>query len=294
MVRLAHISDIHVTARPLGMCLGDWWTKRCAAWLNVHVGGRGSRFRNAERVLDVWRTEAPGRRFDRIIFSGDATTMGFPRELERAARMLGVSESQSGLATPGNHDYCTRPAEGSGEFERTFAPWLAGERIDGHTYPFAQKVGDAWIVSVNSARGNFWFWDASGRIADDQLDRLRRLLKALSPGPRILVTHYPICLANGKSESYAHGLRNCEKAIGIAAEGGVKLWLHGHRHDFYWFAKPTQAPFAVICAGSGTQNKLWSYLEYDLNGSSLAARRRVFDERSNAFRDAESFTLSLE
>jgi len=294
-IRLAHLSDVHVTARPLGWRRGDWFNKRLAAWLNLRCLGRGYRFRHADRTLETLTAEVRMSRPDRLIFSGDATALGFEAEVARAASLLGVDNAGAlpGLAVPGNHDYCTRAAAAGGHFERHFAPWQQGERVEGCVYPFAQRVGPLWLVAVNSSAANRWPWDASGRVGSDQLKRLQLLLKSLAPGPRILVTHYPVCLANGRRERHSHGLRDLPDLVRVAADGGVCLWLHGHRHGAYYHRDSAYAPFPLICAGSATQSRLWSYGLYTIQGRQLHAVRREYDPRQEAFRDKETFALEL-
>src|SRR5207248_9859364 len=126
--------------------------------------GRRHRFRRADEALTALAAELRERRPDRVVFSGDATALGFGAELIRAAELLGLADARMppGLAVPGNHDYCTPAAEASGLFERLFTPWQQGERVDGTVYPFAQRVGHVWLVAVNSCTGNFWPWDAGG------------------------------------------------------------------------------------------------------------------------------------
>ncbi|MCI0680603.1 MAG: metallophosphoesterase [Gemmataceae bacterium] len=291
-VRLAHVSDLHLTAPGSDWRWRDWVGKRLFTWLNLRFFGRGRRFAHVERVLTRFAAELEERQYDRVIFSGDATALGFDTEMRRVAEILKV-EQIPGLAVPGNHDYCTMGAARSGNFERRFAPWQQGTRINGQVYPFAQQVGHVWLIAVNSAKGSRWCWDATGRIGDDQRDRLRRLLHGLPPGPRILVTHYPICLANGRREGLAHGLKDVRDTVAAAAAGGVGLWLHGHRHRFYCLPQPPGAPFPVICAGSTTQSGLWNYGEYEIEGHRLRGVRRVYDPQSDAFRDADRFELEL-
>lgn len=294
-VRLAHLSDVHVTARPLGWKRADWLNKRLAAWMNLRLLGRGFRFSRADEVLGCLVAELRQRRPDRVVFSGDATALGFESELARAATLLGVAgdEPLPGLAVPGNHDYCTHHAAASGDFERHFAPWLEGERVDGQVYPFAQWVGSVWLVAVNSSTANRWAWDASGGVGAEQLGRLEQLLSRLADGPRILVTHYPVCLASGKRERGSHGLRDLEALVAAAERGGVCLWLHGHRHHAYYHPRPPFAPFPVICAGSATQHRLWSYWEYAITGQQVEAVRREYDPLKRCFVERESFALPL-
>jgi 3',5'-cyclic AMP phosphodiesterase CpdA len=294
-VRLAHFSDIHVTAQPLGWRRGDWFSKRLTGWINLRWLGRRYRFRRSEEVLRALVADLRQRRPDRVIFSGDATSLGFDAEFDRAASILGLNRPDPlpGLAVPGNHDYYTRAVVASGLFERHFHTWQQGERIDGVLYPFAQRVGHVWLIAVNSCIPNRWAWDASGRVGPEQLDRLERLLAQLGPGLRVLVTHYPVVLASGKPEHRSHGLRDLNELIAVAVRGGVCLWLHGHRHGSYHHLQSRHAPFPVICAGSATQNGRWSYGEYTITGNHFQALRRVFDSDAGRFRDAATFEIEL-
>src|SRR5438067_9815142 len=180
MIRLVHFSDIHFTTKPLGWRASDFCTKRLPGWINLRWLGREHRFCHAQEVLNSLKKELKRERPDCIIFSGDATGLGFENELIRAIDLLGVSElhGQPGFAVPGNHDYYTPAVAASGTFERHFAPWQAGERLDQSTYPFAKRVGPVWLIGVNSCTGNRWFWDATGRVDAPQLERLRQLTRS--------------------------------------------------------------------------------------------------------------------
>jgi 3',5'-cyclic AMP phosphodiesterase CpdA len=294
-IRLAHFSDIHLTAAPLGWRPADWFSKRFTGWLNLAALGRARRFALADEVVAALVAELRRDPPDRVIFSGDATALGFETEFARAASLLSLANGNPlpGLAVPGNHDYYVGRAGRSGHFERHFAPWLVGERVDDAAYPFAQRVGPLWLVAVNTSVPTVLPWDASGRAGAEQLGRLERLLAGLTPGPRILVTHYPVCHDCGRSERPSHGLRDLARLVDVAAAGGVRLWLHGHRHGAYHHPSPGQAPFPVICAGSATQRGCWSYQQYTIEGSRFTARRRQYDARQRGFGDADSFTLEL-
>jgi 3',5'-cyclic AMP phosphodiesterase CpdA len=294
-VRLAHFSDVHVTTDRLGWRLRDWMSKRVAGWINLSVLGRAKRFARANEVVAALMAELRQSPPDRVIFSGDATALGFEAECARAASLLGLAGADPlpGLAVPGNHDYYVARDVRAGHFERHFAPWLGGERVDGAAYPFAQRVGPLWLVAVNTSVPNRLPTDASGLTGAEQLARLERLLDGLGPGPRILVTHYPVCLESGRSEKRSHGLRDLTRLVDVASRGGVGLWLHGHRHGPYHHVNPGQAPFPVICAGSATQRGYWSYRRYTIEGRRFTALRREYDPQRGAFRDAETFALEL-
>ena len=294
-IRLAHFSDVHVTAPACVWRTRDWFNKRFSAWVNLRVLGRGYTFRSTDRVLKVLVDDLRRRRYDRLLFSGDVSAMGFEEEVARGAYLLGVGQPDcpAGIAVPGNHDYCTHAAARSGHFERYFAAWQVGERVGDAVYPFAQRVGPAWLIALNSATANRWPWDASGAVGADQLARFEALLERLEGGPRILVTHYPVWLPGGRRERRTRALRDLEKVVAACQRGGISLWLHGHRHEAYHTISLDFVPFPVICAGSATQSGRWSYSDYTLTGYHLRVLLRVYDEAEDQFRDGTSFELDL-
>ena len=230
-VRMAHISDIHVTAPACIWRREDWFNKRLSAWINLRFLGRGYRFRRADHVLSVLADELRHGGFDRILFSGDASAMGFEEEVARAAHLLkiGRTDEMPGLAVPGNHDYCTAAAARAGHFEPIFSPWQAGARRRRR-------------LPVRPAR--------RPRLADraELLDgqplavgraRRRRPRSAAPAGgaaatagrrAAILVTHYPVWLASGRREPR---IRPCVTSTP-------------------WWRRPTAAASACGCTAIGT------------------------------------------
>lgn len=294
MIRLAHFSDIHLSSALHDWQRVDWFSKRLTSWMNHRLLGRARKFALGEEILARLMDDVVRRGIDHLVFSGDATALGFESEVRQAAEVMRIGQLPiPGLAVPGNHDYCTLSASASGCFERHFAPWQEGRRIGAHRYPFAQQVGPVWLIGINAAVGNRWPWDASGRIGAPQLERLRQLLAQLPAGLRILVVHYPLRLSTGRREFGSHGLRDLDALIAIAQAGGVKLWLHGHRHTPYHLQQSGPIALPAICAGTATQHGIWSHGEYQIDGSTLKAVRRIYDPHGRCFRDVEEFTLQL-
>src|ERR1043166_4724697 len=91
-VRLVHFSDIHVSAPRCVWHREDWLNKRLTAWINLRLLGRGFRFRRTEQVLKALVAELERRPADWLVFSGDATALGFEEEVARAAVLLRVGE----------------------------------------------------------------------------------------------------------------------------------------------------------------------------------------------------------
>jgi 3',5'-cyclic AMP phosphodiesterase CpdA len=296
MIRLAHFSDVHLTTPRLGWRVRDLLGKRSTGWVNVKLLGRGKRFRFAERVMESLKCEFRERRFDHLVFSGDATTMAFDSEVTAAAERIGVGDPTlpPGIAVPGNHDLYTFGAVRRRMFESAFAPWQRGERADPNfVYPFAQKVGPAWLIALNSARANLFPWDATGKVGKSQLERLRELCSKLGPGPRIIVSHYPIFTRGRKPEPRWHRLKDWKRARDVAAECGASLWLHGHKHAWYVLGSDADLPFPTIDVGSSTQEHLWGYHEYEIEGEILTGLRRTFDLNADGFTDADRFEVKL-
>ncbi len=297
MVRLAHISDVHVYCPDAHWRPRDWFSKRLTGWINLRFLGRGGGFRDSVDVLGRLMEDVYNRRPDLILFSGDATSLAVEEEFATTARLLGVGRPGGipGLAVPGNHDYYTHDAAARGLFEKHFAPWLEGERIDGEAYPFARRVGPLWLIAVNSAVPHRLPWNSTGRVGRPQLDRLRRLLALphIAAAPRILVIHYPIARADGRPEQWLRRLRDLGETLAVAVEGGVSLWLHGHRHHPYHLPASVASPIPSVCAGSGTLRGVWTYAEYQIDESCVVAERRSFDPANGAFHVTDRFELPL-
>lgn len=296
MVTLAHFSDVHLSSPRLGWRVRDWFGKRTSGWVSVRYLGRGRRFRHADDVVDALMRDIVQRRPDRIVFSGDATMMGFGAEIRAAAARLRVDDTATppGVAVPGNHDLYTHSAARSRAFEEAFATWQVGERVDEtHTYPFARKAGHVWLIGLNSAKPNLLSWDARGKVGAAQLDRFRKLCDSLSPGPRVVVSHYPLLTPDRQPEPRWHRLTDFAAVRDAAAECGVCLWLHGHRHGWYVLPVGPGQPFHSVGVGSSAQTSLWGYHEYTIDGWKLSAQRRVYDPDAGRFADRETFELIL-
>jgi 3',5'-cyclic AMP phosphodiesterase CpdA len=290
VVRLAHFSDLHLTTTPLGWQARDWLSKRVTGWLNARLLPRFFRFRHAEIAVRALVEDLGAANVNHAIFSGDASTLGFESECRHAAGLLPLS-TMPGLAVPGNHDYYTPLAEASGGFERAFASWQQGLRIDHATYPFAQPVGHIWLIALNSSRGNCLPWDATGYVDQPQLERLLQLVKRLDERPRILVTHYPVLRENGQPETGHHALVNPHEVLEAARAAHISAWLHGHRHHAYCLTGAL--PFPVICAGSATDSSCWTWHWYEIEGQDLRIQGRVFRPATGRFEAGDSLSVSL-
>jgi hypothetical protein len=115
----------------------------------------------------------------------------------------------------------------------------------------------------------------------------------LDPGPRVIVSHYPLLTRGRHPEARWHRLIDWREVRDAAAACGASLWLHGHKHAWYILEAGEHQPFHSICVGSSAQEKLWGYHEYEIDGTALTGLRRVFDLEAGRFVDADQFALEL-
>lgn len=296
MTRLIHFSDIHLFEPNIPWRTRDLFSKRLTGWINNRYMHRGKTFRQANHVLKQLVEDAYFKNPDMVLFSGDATTLGTSEEFRLAATLLKVNEpgTPSALAVPGNHDYYSPRCAQSGLFEKTFATWQEGIHVDDHTYPFAKVVKDAFIVGLNTCQGNRWAWDSTGKVTEDELHRLEKLLQHpdAENKTKMLVTHYPVFLKDGQPEKRHRRLRNLKDVLIVARKHGVSLWLHGHRHDPYIHPATADTP-ATICVGSGTQLHRWNFHEYLLEGKTLTIQMHMYDASKGKFEVGRRETITL-
>lgn len=186
-----------------------------------------------------------------IVFSGDLTLNGLPREFV-AGRAWLDRLPRPWLHTPGNHDtpYWNLLLRALVPFAR-YRRWVGDPAGGGHD-------GEGFAVRmINTARGAQPRPDWSkGAINLEACKAAAQALEAASPaGLRIVSCHHPLVEATGAPVS--GGVHRGELAAALMAERGVDLILTGHVHT----------PFAVpLAAGDG--------LTYAVGAGTLSLRTR--------------------
>jgi len=284
-LRVIHLSDVHVRQRWGGWRPRDFFGKRTTGWLNLTLTHRGRAFRGAAALVGAIAERVQGLRPDLVVFSGDATALGFPGESQAVAKALGVGRpgGVAGIAVPGNHDHYTHSAVLVSGFETAFGPWMQGERVGEFPFPFARRTGDVWFIGVNSCVPNAIPWDARGSVGAAQLGRLDELLSRLDDCHRVLVTHYPYVTAEGLPEPPMRALRDREQLADVIRKHRVTVWLCGHRHRAYHIGPTDRLPFFQNCSGSATQTGLASFSELVIAHDELRIRQHVLSPSVGEF-----------
>jgi 3',5'-cyclic AMP phosphodiesterase CpdA len=223
MIKLAHLSDIHLTPLPPVSPL-QLANKRITGYLNW-------RFRRKHALggttLDALTAHLLASHPDCIAVAGDLVNLALPDEFDNAARWLEtLGPPQSVCVVPGNHDaYVPGALEAA---KRSWGDYMRGETLDNAQFPYARRLGDVAIVGCSSAIATPPFI-AAGRFDEAQAGRLARILKHLDDAGyfRVVMIHHPPVSDDVELHKRLIGADLFRRAI---AKEGAELVLHGHTH----------------------------------------------------------------
>jgi 3',5'-cyclic AMP phosphodiesterase CpdA len=271
VTKVLHFSDVHLQNGFAEVPIRRFLNKRLVGWANLRFHRQRSFAQAADKVraLADFATE---EEVDLAICTGDYTVLGTQPELAYARQVIEplVRMPLGFMTVPGNHDIYLPDAVEFRWFERYFGEYLDTElpeyAVQG-TWPWVRFPAEGLaVVGVNSVRPNPPITRSSGRVPDEQLSALARIL--LDPRVRgrfvIIATHYAPRLSTGRPDSVRHGLVNAEaflEVCGLVERGVV---LHGHVHHRYHVRVPEHG-IDLCCAGSTThagREGLW-LLELD-------------------------------
>jgi 3',5'-cyclic AMP phosphodiesterase CpdA len=246
MITLAHLSDVHLSPLPPAR-IGELINKRLTGYLNYRLH-RGSALDGSGLETLVRHLQAQNPDF--ICLTGDLVNLALDSEIASAAEWLhNLAPPEKLCISPGNHD-----AYLPGTLTRAcgaWRPYLSGETIDEHRFPFVRRVGGVAIVSCSSAISTPP-WVAAGRFSESQGQRLTRILRLLAGGDyfRVVMIHHP---PEHEERSWRRGLWGAEHFRHALAEAGAELVLHGHTHRSTMYQLPGpkgEVPVVGVAAAS--------------------------------------------
>ena len=244
MFVLAHLSDLHLAARPR---LRELAGKRGLGFINWH---RGRKNVHRVAVLDAITRDLKMRATDHIVVTGDLVNLSLPAEYDRARTWLETLGPPADVTvTLGNHDLyvpqATRlPTEYWGEYMR-------GDEGEPGAFPFVRRRGPVALIVLSSALPTAPFL-ATGRLGDEQLARLATALDATDGLFRIVLIHHPPV---SRVKRYLRRLTDAGPFRRVLAEKGAELLLHGHDHrrSLAWLEGPRHAIPAVGVPSASAQ-----------------------------------------
>jgi 3',5'-cyclic AMP phosphodiesterase CpdA len=234
MLRIAHVSDLHVLS-----ALGSEWrralfNKRVTGYANVLL--RRGRVYRREYLAAV--LAAAVERADHVVVTGDITNLALESEYDEARRLLDdVARTREVTVVPGNHDIYLPQIAHEGRFLRHFEPFLRSDlpsfatRVPAGHFPCVKLRGPAAFIALSSAVPRPPFVSA-GFLGHAQLEALRAVLahpEVSRRAPVLLIHHDP--LDSGlRAEQLRSGLvdaRSLRDALSPLTRG---LVLFGHLH----------------------------------------------------------------
>jgi len=295
-LKIAHFSDIHITAPSSEIALRNLLSKRVLGWINLTLLRRGHHFADGERILGAFIEDIDQVRPDHVVSTGDLTALSLPGEFETARRLLApLLDRPQVTGIPGNHDVYVRSAARLKLYEKAFGSWtrtdLGPEDFPPefrhlHPYPLVRFFGeDVVLLALRDARPNL-FHDSTGRVGAPQRRLLEHILRdpRLSRRVKVLAAHCGYWRAGGRPDRIYHRLRDGRALLEIAREGGVSLVIHGHTHQRFVMPRGKESPVHLANPGSLTAScQDRSYHLYTISDGGIEVSVRRFDSQAGRF-----------
>jgi 3',5'-cyclic AMP phosphodiesterase CpdA len=217
---LAHLSDIHLAPLP-GPRGRELLGKRVTGYLNWR---RARHLIHDRATLDALTADLQAQKPDHIAVTGDIANIALPDEFTRGRAWLdGLGSAREVTVVLGNHDVYV--SAGTALAMQAWAPFIHGDA--GESFPFVRKRGPLALIALNSGVATLPF-RATGRLGHNQLAALPGLLDGLREEGlfRVVLIHHPPVSEAGRSKR----LVDAPALLGILAQHGAELLLHGHDH----------------------------------------------------------------
>ncbi|HMB48136.1 MAG TPA: metallophosphoesterase [Afifellaceae bacterium] len=291
MIRIAHLSDVHLNAVPAPE-LTQLLSKRMIGYVNWR---RNRAHLMTSASLDRLVADMKAQQPDHIVVTGDLTNVALPGEFANATAWLqSLGDGDRVTAIPGNHDAYVPRADRI--YRRLWAPWMSDHRIREDPgdatedavahFPFLREFGQIAMIGVSTAVPSAPFM-ATGRIGRRQSENVRKLLQEAGEEGffRIVLIHHPPKLIDFRR---AHRrLTDARRLRAAVRSDGAELVLHGHDHiqSMTAIEGPT-APVPVVgvpaAGGPATDGpKAGGYALHDIeqtaDGYALTVTQRGYD-----------------
>jgi 3',5'-cyclic AMP phosphodiesterase CpdA len=243
MFVLAHLSDLHLAARPR---LAELAGKRGLGFINWH---RGRKNIHMVEALDAVTADLKTFAVDHIAVTGDLVNLSLPGEYQLARRWLEALGPPSEVTViPGNHDiYVPQAVHGPSAY---WSDYMRGdEGAEPGSFPFVRRRGGMALIALSSAVPTGPFL-ATGRLGENQLARFAAALDGARGLFRIVLIHHPPV---STTRRYLRRLTDADEFRAVLAAKGAELVLHGHDHcrSLVWLDGP-ERPIPAVGAPSAS------------------------------------------
>lgn len=295
MMRIAHISDLHVLSRTGAEWRSIVFTKRITGYTNLLLHrGRVHRRRFLETVL-----EAASQDVDHCVVTGDITNLGLEREYAEAKALLGaVARAVEVTVVPGNHDIYLPRISHERRFPQYFGQFLhsdvpaLGCDLPVGPYPCIKLRGPVAIIAVSSGVPRPPFV-AAGYVGAEQLAALAAVLVHPEVARRtpVILIHHPPVDGRCRLAQLRDGLVDGAALRRLLAPLARGLVLFGHLHVRVRCRLPTAAGTLDVIGASGAAldhadpriRAGFNRYEIDEEGRLAAIEALVIDREGRAF-----------
>jgi len=296
LLRIAHVSDLHVLSRTGVEWRRILFNKRITGLANLVL--RRGRVHRREYLLAVLASAAAHA--DHVVVTGDITNLALESEYEESRRLLdGVARSAEVTVVPGNHDIYLPSVARERRFSHHFGAFLRSDLpafavdLPGGSYPVVKLRGPAAIIALSSAVPRPPFV-AAGVVGEAQRAALTRLLahpEVARRTPVILIHHPPV---DGRSRlaRLRDGLVDAASLRSVLEPLERGLVLFGHLHVRVRCVLKTAAGALDVVAASGAAldhpdssiRAGFNLYEIDDHGRIATVEAHVFDPEGGTLR----------
>ena len=255
MIRIAHVSDLHVLSRTAAEWRSIIFNKRITGYANLIL--RRGRVHRRDYLLAV--LSAAAARADHLVVTGDITNLALEHEFEDARALLDEAERRLEVTVvPGNHDIYLPSVHRERRFAHHFGPFLRSDlpalarELPAGPFPCVKLRGCVAIIALSSAVPRPPFV-ASGYLGHTQLEALEEVLAHPEVARRtpIVLVHHPPVDARARLVQLRDGLvdaASLRKALAGLTRG---LVLFGHLHSRLRCQLRTASGVLDVLAASG-------------------------------------------
>mgnify|MGYP001799379816 CR=1 FL=1 len=257
MTRMIHLSDLHFsyfTWSPL-----QFFSKRWIGNANLLLSRRTTFVPHAlEDLPELFASLG----VEKVLFTGDASTTGLKKELEKAAHFFEKISQKNiqVMALPGNHDHYTKKDYKRKTFYRYF-PSKSLEENGVETLPLA----DGWNYVGLDAVLSTPFYSSEGRFSEKIEQNLLNTLDVLGPEKILLASHFPYIPFERPLKRLQRG-EKLEKII--KKDPRIQIYAHGHTHRRCIADLRKEGPL-ILDSGPVSHIQKGSFYLYDLSKNQI-------------------------
>ncbi len=297
MIRIAHVSDLHVLSRTGAQWRRIIFNKRLTGYANLIL--RCGRVHRRDYLLAV--LSAAVARADHLVVTGDITNLSLEHEYEEARALLDEASRRTEVTVvPGNHDIYLPSTHRRRRFPHHFNRFLQSDLpelardLPAGRFPCVKLHGRVAIIALSSGVPRPPFI-AAGYVGHAQLEAIEAVLAHPEVRKRtsIVLIHHPPVDTRPRIAQLRDGLVDAAALRSSLARLPRGLVLFGHLHVRVRCGLPTSSGKLDVIGASGAAldspdmsvRAGFNLYEFD-DGSLASVEAHVFDPQTGGLQAA--------